>query len=186
MHGPTLESGESIVLSGSDSKVPKNVGPMNGGDTHAHEIDTSPNVALDSGVLKTPESDSGNHSIAGDAGKHAAPMHGAGVHDFEPSSIAQGGSGWNVGAPGDSFHFKDEISGSKGSRVTDVAELNGIPASTSHREDAAGTHGPLAISEGAQAIGLPSPEQYPDDEFHIVAHHAPIALVTHVQHDLIV
>jgi hypothetical protein len=242
MHGPTLESGESIVLSGSDSKVPKNVGPMNGGDTHAHEIDTSPNVALDSGVLKTPESDSGNHSIAGDAGKHAAPMHGAGVHDFEPSSIAQGGSGWNVGAPGDSFHFKDEISGSKGSgiidvaepndipasgshhddaagthgllaiseggktpgapgdsfhfkdeisgskgsRVTDVAELNGIPASMSHHEDAAGTHGPLAISEGAQAIGLPSPEQYPDDEFHIVAHHAPIALVTHVQHDLIV
>jgi hypothetical protein len=183
-HGAVM-SGESIVLSGSDWKVPKNAGPMNGGDTHAHEIDTSPNVALDSGVLKTPESDSGNHSIAGDAGKHAAPMRGAGVHDFEPSSIAQVGSWGTVGTPGDSFHFKDEISGSKGSRVTDVAELNGIPASMSHHEDAAGTHGPLAISEGAQAIGLPSPEQYPDDEFHIVPHHAPSALVTHA-HDLIV
>jgi Bacterial Ig-like domain/FecR protein len=242
MHGPILESGESIALSGSDWKFPKNAGPMNDGDTHAHEIDTSPYVALDSGVLKTPESDSGNHSIAGDAGKHAAPMHGAGVHDFEPSFIAQVGSGGTVGtpgdsfhfkdeisgskgsrvtdvaepndiraseshhddaagthgplaisggretpgAPGDSFHFKDEISGSKGSRVTDVAELNGIPASMSHHEDAAGTHGPLAISERAQAIGLPSPEQYPDDELHIFPHHAPSALVTHVAHDLIV
>jgi hypothetical protein len=242
MHAPTMESGESIVLSGSDWKIPKNAGPMNGGDTHAHEIDTSPNVALDSGVPKTPESDSGNHSIAGDGGKHAAPMHGAGVHDFEPSSIAQVGSwgtvgthgdsfhfkdeisgskgsgiidvakhndiraseshhddaagthgplaisegGETPGTPGDSFHFKDEISGSKGSRVTDVAELNGILASMSHHEDTAGTHGPQAISEGAQAIGLPSPEQYPDDEFHIVPHHAQSVLVTHVPHDLIV
>ena len=98
-------------------------------------------------------------------------------------AIAEGAE--TPGALGDSFHFKDEISGSKGSRVTDVAELNGIPASMSHHEDAAGTHGPLAISEGAQAIGLPSPEQYPDDEFHIVPHHAPSALVTHA-HDLIV
>jgi hypothetical protein len=239
-HGPTLESGESIVLSGSDWKVPKNAGPINDRDTHAHEIDTSPNVALDSGVLKTPESDSGNHSIAGDAGKHAAPMHHAGVHDVELSSIAQvwswgtvgtpgdsfhfkdeisGSKGSGIidvpndiraseshhddaagthgplaiseggetpGTPGDSFHFKDEISGSKGSRVTDVAELNGIQASMSHHEDTAGTHGPQAISERAQAIGLPSPEQYPDDEFHIVPHHAPSALVTHVPHDLIV
>ena len=293
MHGPTLESDESIVLSGSDWRVPKNAGPMNGGDTHAHEIDTSPNVALDSGVLKTPESDSGNHSIAGDAGKHAAPMHGAGVHSIAqvgswetagtpgdsfhfqdeisdskgsgiidvaepndipaseshhddaagthgPLAISEGGEtpgalgdsfhfkdeisgskgsrvtdvaelndipaseshhddaagthgplaisegGETPGALGDSFHFKDEISGSKGSRVTDVAELNGIPTSMSRHEDAAGTHGPPAISEGAQAIGRPSPEQYPDDEFHVVTHHAPSTLVTHVQHDLIV
>jgi hypothetical protein len=236
-HGPTLESGESIVLSGSDWQAPKHAGAMNGDDAHAHEIGTSPNVALDPGVLKTPESDSGNHSIAGDAGKHTAPIHHAGVHDFEPSSIAQvwswgtvgtsgnsfhfkdemsGSKGSGIidvpsdiraseshhddaagthgllaiseggeppGALGDSFHFKDEISGSKGSRVTDAAGLNGIPAWMSHHEDAARTHGPLAISEAAQAIGLPSPEPYPDDEFH---HHAPSALVTHVQHDLIV
>jgi Bacterial Ig-like domain (group 3)/FecR protein len=242
MHGPALESGESIVLSGTDWKVPKNAGPINGGDTHAHEIDARPNVAFDFGALKMPESHSGNHSIAGDTSKHAAPMHGASVHDFEPSSMAQVGSGGTVGtpgdsfhfkdeisgskgsgiidvaepndipasqghhddaagthgplaiseggeipgAPGDSFHFKDEISGSKGSKVTAVAALNGIPASMGHHEDAAGTHGPRAISEGAQAIGLPSPEQYPDHEFHIVPFHAPSALVTHVPHDLIV
>ncbi len=106
----------------------------------------------------------------------------AGTHGL----LAISERGETPGAPGDSFHFKDEISGSKGSRVTDVAELNGIPASMSHHEDAAGTHGPLAISEGAQALGLPSPEQYPDDEFHIVPHPAPSALVTHVPHDLIV
>jgi hypothetical protein len=240
-HDPTSGSGESIVLSGSDWKVPKSADPINGGDTHAHEIDTSPNAALDSGVLKTPESDSGQHSITGDAGKDAGPMHGAGVHDFEPSSMAQIWSGGTVGthgdsfhfkgeisgskgsgihvaepndipaseshhddaagthgllaiseggetlgALGDSFHFKDEISGSKGLKVTDVASLNGIPAPMSHHEDAAGVHRPLAISEGAQAIGLPSPAQYPDNELHIVPHDAPSALVTHVPHDLIV
>jgi Bacterial Ig-like domain len=192
-----------------------------------------------------PPTDSGtvtSGATGGIAAASAATMHGAGAQDFEPSSIAQAGSGGMVGArgdsfhfkdeisgskgsgiidvaepndipasmshhddaagthgplaiseggeppgaPGDCFHFKDEISGSKGSRVTDVAEFNGIPASMSHHDDAAGTHGPLAISEGAQAIGLPPPEQYPDDEFHIVPHHAPGAPVTHVPHDLIV
>lgn len=52
-----------------------------------------------------------------------------------------------VGTSGDSFHFKDGISGSKGAGVIDVAEPNDIPASMSHHDDAAGTHGPLAISE---------------------------------------
>jgi hypothetical protein len=99
-------------------------------------------------------------------------------------AISEGGE--TLGALGDSFHFKDEISGSKGLKVTDVASLNGIPAPMSHHEDAAGVHRPLAISEGAQAIGLPSPAQYPDNELHIVPHDAPSALVTHVPHDLIV
>jgi hypothetical protein len=242
MHGQTMESSESILRSGGDWKAAKNADPMNEDDTHAHKIDTGPNVALHSEVLKAPESDGGKHSIAGDVGKHAAPMHGAGVHDFEPSPMAQAGSWGTVGTPGDSFHFKDEISGSKGSGtvnvaypnnilaseshhhdaagthgplaisegaetpgalgdsfhfkdeisgskgpgITDVAELNGIPAWMSHHEDAAETHGALAISEGAQAIALPPPEQYPDDQFHIGPHHAPSALVTHVLHDLIV
>jgi hypothetical protein len=106
----------------------------------------------------------------------------AGTHG--PSAISERGE--TPGAPGDSFHFKDEISGSKGSRVADVAEFNGIAASMSHHEDAAGTHGLPAISEGVQAIALPSPEQYPDHEFHIVPFHAPSALVSHVPHDLIV
>jgi hypothetical protein len=128
---------------------------------------------------------SGIIDVAGPNNIPASESHhddAAGTHG--PLAISEGGE--TPGAPGDSFHFKDEISGSKGSRVTDVAELNGIPASMSHHEDAAGAHGPLTISERAQAIGLPSPVQYPDDEFHIVPHHAPSALVTHVPHDLIV
>jgi hypothetical protein len=99
-------------------------------------------------------------------------------------AISEGGE--TPGVLGDSFHFKDDISGSKGSGITDVAELNRILTSMSHHDDAAGTHGPLATSDAAQAIGLPLPEQYPDDEFHIAPHHAPSALVTHASHDLIV
>jgi hypothetical protein len=44
---------------------------------------------------------------------------------------------------------------------------------------------PPAISDGAQAIELPSPEQHPDDHFNVVARHAPSALVTQMSHDLI-
>jgi hypothetical protein len=128
---------------------------------------------------------SGIIDVAGPNNIPASESHhddAAGTHGT--LAISEGGQ--TPGTPGDSFHFKDEISGSKNSRVTDVAELNGIPASTSHPEDAAGTHGPLTISEGAQAIGLTSPEQHPDDAFHIVPLHAPSALVSHVPHDLIV
>jgi hypothetical protein len=172
------------------------------------------------------------------ADENAMPMHGAGAHSFEPSFVAQIVSGGTVGTPGDSFHFSDENSGSKGSGVIDVAELH---ASTGHHEDAgtdgpqaiseggetpgtpgesfhfkdeissskgsglgdvaelyqtpasivlhesvAATHVPPAISEGAQAIELPPPEQHPDDHFNIVPCHAPSALVTPVSHDLIV
>jgi hypothetical protein len=187
---------------------------MNAGDAQAHEIDTSPNIVLRSGVLKAPENGSGNRSIASDAGEHAMPMHGAGVHDFEPPSMAQVVSGRTVGTPGDSFHFTDENLGSKGLGVI-------------------GTHGPLAISEGGEtpgtlgdsfhfkdeisspkgsglidvadqtpasivhhddgaathvppAIELPPLGQHPDDHFDIVPDHVPSHLVTHVPHDLIV
>jgi hypothetical protein len=165
MHGPILAGGAWIVPSESDWKadsgtslknedheasIAKNAGPMNAGEAHAHEIDTGPNVVLDSGVLKTPETSSGNRSIASEAGEHATPNHGASLHAFEPSSIPQVVSGGTVGTSGDSFHFKDEISGSKGSGVNDVAGLNGIPASMNNHEDAAGAHGPLAISEGGE------------------------------------
>ncbi len=179
-------SGTSLKNEDHEASITKTAGPMNAGDAHVHEIDTSPNVVLDFGVLKTPEGGSGNRSIASGAGEHATPAHGAGVHAFEPSSMPQVVSGGTVGTPGDSFHFKDEISGSKGSGVINVAELNDIPASMSHHEDAARTQGPLAISDGAQAIELPPPGQHPDNHFNIVPDHAPSALVTHVPHDLIV
>ena len=50
---------------------------------------------------------------------------------------------------GDSFHFKDEIFGHKGSDAIDLAVSDFTLASTSHREDAAGASGGLAISGGS-------------------------------------
>jgi len=97
-----------------------------------------------------PTSSAGDRSIASEADERGAgPTHGASVHGFEPSSIAQVGSGGTFSAPGDSFQFKDEISG-KGSGITDVAESNHTPASMSLEEYAAGTHRPLTISEGGE------------------------------------
>ena len=99
----------------------------------------------------SPTRSAGDRSIASEADERGAePTHGASVHGFEPSSMAQVGSGDTVGAPRESFHFKDEISGVKGSGITGVAESNDTPASMSLDEDAAGTHGPLAISEGGE------------------------------------
>jgi Bacterial Ig-like domain len=171
------------------------------------------------------------------AGENATPMHGAGPHGFEPSFVAKIASGGTVGTPGDSFHFRDENSGSKGPGAIDVAEIHasmhhhddaatdgpqatsdggetsGPPGESFHfkdeissskgsglvdftepcqtaasivpHESVAATHVPPAISDGAQAIELPSPEQHPDDHFNIVARHAPSALVTQMSHDLI-
>jgi len=76
------------------------------------------------------------------------------------ASAAQVAPVGTVGAAGDSFHFKDEISGSEGSGVIDVAELSDTQTSMSHHEDAAGTNGPLAISGIGETPGAPG------DSFH--------------------
>ena len=106
----------------------------------------------------------------------------AGTHG--PLAISEGGEA--LGTLGDSFHFKDAISSFKGSGVIDLAELDQIPASIVHHEDAAGTRGPPAISETAQTIELSPPGQHLADHFSIVPDHAGGAVVTHVPHDLIV
>ena len=124
-------------------------------------------------------------AAAADADKPGTPMQGAGVHGFEPSSIAQVVFGGAVGTHGNSFHFKDEIVGSKDSGVIDAAKLNDLPAWMIHHEDAAGTHAPLAISGEAQSIEAP-PGQHPDDHLNIAPHHPPGALVAHVPFDVIV
>ncbi len=183
-HGLALEDGDRIVPSHSDWKI--NSGTSNPADTHVHTIDTGSNVVLNSGVLKASENGGGgNHSISGEASEHGtAPMHGAGAPDFEPSSTAHAvfgsGAAGTLGL-GDSFHFKDKISGFEGSGVIDLADVDHAPASISHRENAAGTRGP----EGAQTTEL-SPGQHSADNFSIVPDHAGGAVVTHVPHDLIV
>ncbi len=72
---------------------------------------------------------------------------------FVPSSTAQIVSAGAVGAGEGSFHFKDEIPGIGGSGITDVAEPNHALALMDHLEDAAGTHGLLASSEGREIPG---------------------------------
>ena len=124
-------------------------------------------------------------AVANDASEHSAPVQSAAVDDFEPSSIAQAVFGRTAGPLGDSFHFRDRISASHGSGVTEPGSLNDIPALMSHQDGAAGTHGLLAILEEAQAIEAP-PGQHREDHFNIMQHHAPGALVTHVPFDLIV
>jgi hypothetical protein len=106
----------------------------------------------------------------------------AGTHG--PLAISEGGA--TPGTLGDFFHFKAEISSSKGLGVIGVAELDQIPASSSHHDDAAATHGPPAISDGAQALEPSLPGHHSADDFSIVPDHAMGHVVTHVQHDLIV
>jgi len=184
-HGLALENGDRIVPSHSDWKI--NSGTSNPADTHVHTIDTGSNVVLNSGVLKASENGGGgNHSISGEASEHGtAPMHGAGAPDFEPSSTAHAvfGSGpAGTLGHGDSFHFKDKISGFEGSGVIDLADVDHALASIGHRENAAGTRGP----EGAQTTELSLPGQHSADHFSIVPDHAGGAVVTHVLHDLMV
>jgi hypothetical protein len=85
---------------------------------------------------------------------------------------------------GDSFHFKDEIFGHKGSDAINPAVVDFTPASTGHLEDAAGTRGGLALPEGAQMTGLPLPGQHSADHLSIVPDHAGV-IITHAPHDLI-
>jgi VCBS repeat-containing protein len=73
---------------------------------------------------------------------------------------------------GDSFHFKDTISGHEGSGAIDLAEVNFIPAPISHLQDAAGEQFLLG--------------QHSTDHASIVPDHAGSGVVTHVQHDLMV
>ncbi len=192
VHGPKPEdeidrkANSATSSTNQDHEASKADGPINTGAAHVHEIDTGPNVVHASGVLGTPESSSGDRSIANGAGEHATPAHGASAHAFEPSSVPQVVSEGTVGTPGDSFHFRDEIPGSKGSGVINVAELNDIPASMSHHEDTAGPRVPPAISDGPQAIELPPPGQHLDDHLNIVPGQAPSVLVSHGPHDLIV
>jgi hypothetical protein len=140
--------------------------PMHGTGVHDVEPsspDVDSNAALHPGGPKASENGVGNHSISSAAGKHGAPpMHGAGALGL-----------------GDSFHFKDETSGSG---IIGLAAPDQVPASVSHHDDAAETHGPLAV--GPQTLDLALP--VPADDLSIVPDQGKSHLLTHVQHDLIV
>jgi hypothetical protein len=126
----------------------------------------------------------GQIGAASDAVESGTPAHDA-WQDFEPSSMAQVVFGRTVGTLGDSFHFRDETSGSNGSGITGLASLDDIPALMSHQDGAAGRQGLLATLEEAQTVEAP-PGEHPENHFNIIPHHAPSALATHVPFDLMV
>jgi VCBS repeat-containing protein len=109
----------------------------------------------------------------------------SGTHHFEPSSISQAvfGSADTLGL-GDSFHFKEEISGVAGSGATNRAD--GGHAAASIGETADGAHGTPAPSEAAQTIELSLWGQHAADNSTNSPHPAEGTVVSHVQHDLMV
>jgi hypothetical protein len=86
----------------------------------------------------------------------------------------------------DSFHFDGTISGFEGSDMIDLANLGSATASFTYHENATGTGGTLAISDGAQTVELSLLGQYSADNFRIVPDHLHGTLVTYVPHDLVV
>jgi hypothetical protein len=86
---------------------------------------------------------------------------------------------------GDSFHFKDEVVGSKHSDVASLADVGHTQGSLDHPGNAAGPQGPPVISE-AQTVELSLPGPHPADHSNNIPDHAASAVVAHNPHDLIV
>ncbi|WP_249779210.1 VCBS domain-containing protein [Bradyrhizobium sediminis] len=170
-------------------------------NTHAHTIDTGSDVLHSPAALGA----SGTHGLtlasslansavawAGDrddeaSGHGAAAMHGASVLDFEAPSTADvvfGARAAGTLGLGDAFHFNDEISDLDSSDLIDHADVDLAAAPISHREDAAGTRGHHAASDGAQAIETSLLEPCSADHFNLVPGRAASAGATHAMHDL--
>ena len=121
------------------------------------------------------------------SGNGTGLIEGTGTLDFEASStanviFASGAAG--TLKLGDSFHFNGTISGFSGSDVIDLAEL-GSATSVSYLENAAGTGGTLAISDGVQTVSLSLLGNYSADNFTLIPDHARGTLIAYVAHDLV-
>jgi hypothetical protein len=188
---------------GNGELNPTNAGPIHAAGTHGHTIDAGPNVdhgasgshgpmdASSNANSRGPRADGGHQTNLGEANGHGvATMGGTGVPDFEASSNADKVSGSGTAGThglGDSFHFKDKISGLGDSDVVDPADAGFTRAPISHREDIAGVSRAHAISGETHASELSGLEQHSTDNFSIVPNEAEGgAVVTHVPHDLIV
>jgi hypothetical protein len=140
------------------------------GRSHGDSNDVSETASID-----TPGNKGHSESIPTDAGL----VNAAGA-DVDRSQAA--------GPPGlgDSFHFKDEVVGSKHSDVASLADVGHTQASIDHPGNAAGPQGPPVISE-TQTVEL-SPGPHPADHSNSVPDHAASAAVAHIHapHDLIV
>ena len=174
---------------------------------HSLTIDTGSNSVINSGVLEA--SGSGGMVVASSvansgvlwangatlavegevSGNGTAKIDGTGTLDFEASSTANvvfGSGAAGTLKLGNSFHFNGTISGFAGSDTIDLANLGSATASISYHENAAGTGGTLAISDGVQTVELSLLGNYSADNFSIVPDLAKGTLVAFVPHDLIV
>ena len=95
------------------------------------------------------------------------------------------GSGAGTLKLGDSFHFNGTITGFGDSDSIDLANMGSATASISYHENATGTGGTLAISDGAQTLDLSLLGHYSADNFSIVPDQVHGTLITYVPHDLI-
>jgi hypothetical protein len=180
-----------------------NAGLINATGTRALTIDTGSNFVSNSGVLEASGSggltlvssiaNSGVRWANGAAltvqgevsGSGTATIDGKGILDFEASSTAN--VVFNPEAAGtlklgDSFHFKGTISGFQTSDIIDLAVIGSVAASISYHENAAGTGGTLAVSNGAQTVELSLLGHYTADNFNILPDQAKGTIITYVPH----
>jgi hypothetical protein len=183
-----------------------NSGTINATGTHVLAIDTGSNIVLNSGVLEASGSggmmvasaiansgvlwaNGANLTVQGAvSGNGIGTIDGIGTLDFEASSTANvlfGSGAASTLKLGDAFHFNGTISGFAGSDIIDLANVGSASASISYHENAAGTGGTLAVSDGVQTVELSLLGHYSADNFNIVPDHARGTLVTYVPHDLI-
>jgi len=152
--------------------------------THSHaSSNTGPNFES----LEVPEDNGNHHSISGELNKHdTASNHG--VPDSEPSTahVASGPAIAHTHGLGDSFHFKDEISGPQASDVVEDIEVDPITASTGHPEKAVDPNGPPTISEIAQMIEPSPSKHHAVDHFSFTWGQMEHAVAAHAAHDLMV
>jgi hypothetical protein len=182
-----------------------NAGTINATGTHALTIDTGSNLVLNSGVLEASgsgglivESSIANSgllwangstlTVHGEvSGSGTAAIDGTATLDLEAAATINVVFGSGVSGTlklGDSFHFNGTISGFGASDSIDLANVGSATASISFHENAAGTGGTLAISDGAQTVELSLLGYYTADNFSIVPDQVTGVLVTFVPHDL--
>jgi len=156
-----------------------NAGLINAAGTHGHTIDAG-NLAHTPGILEA----SGNHGPmnASSRGPWTDGGHQTHLGEANGHGVATEGGG-PAGKPGlgDSFHFKDQISGLGNSNPVAPADVGITPASISHHGNAAGAGGTQAISGEIQTVELSPLGQHSADNFSGGGNAA-----THVLHDLMV
>jgi hypothetical protein len=181
-----------------------NAGTINATGTHTLTIDTGSNWVFNSGVLEA--SASGGLTVASSiansgvlwangstltvqgevSGTGTAAIDGTATLDLEASATVNVvfGSGAGTLKLGDSFHFNGTITGFGDSDSIDLANMGSATASISYHENATGTGGTLAISDGAQTLELSLIGDYSADNFSIVPDQVHGTLITYVPHDL--